>query len=416
NLAWGFHSSAFGLGIRAMSYAGTAIGRYNVGDPLDIFSEWNENDVLFEIGNGTDNNNRSNAVTVLKNGNVGFGPSAPTASFHVDAVNGVLFDGATTGSIPVEGSGSRMMWYQGKSAFRAGSVQTQWDDVNIGSYSAALNFRTTASGTYSFATGYQTEASGQRATAMGSSTIASGLHSTALGSSSEATGDYSTVIGRNVKSSGNGTIFIGDNSSASIQQANTDNRFAARFANGYRFFTTSDLTVGAKMDAGDNSWTVTSDSTKKENFKTVDGEKVLNEISKFRLTSWNYKTQDPAKFRHYGPMAQDFYAAFGNDGIGTIGNDTTIASADFDGINFIAIQALEKRSKDQLSKIQNLESRIRALEAQNQELAKINAAYRTENAKFRQQNLEFHKNLEQIKEAIHIINIQNKNVNIALSK
>ncbi len=76
NLAWGFHSSAFGLGIRAMSYAGTAIGRYNVGDPLDIFSEWNENDVLFEIGNGTDNNNRSNAVTVLKNGNVGFGPSA----------------------------------------------------------------------------------------------------------------------------------------------------------------------------------------------------------------------------------------------------------------------------------------------------------------------------------------------------
>ena len=23
-------------------------------------------------------------------------------------------------------------------------------------------------------------------------------------------------------------------------------------------------------------------------------------------------------------MAQDFYAAFGNDGIGTIGNDTTI--------------------------------------------------------------------------------------------
>ncbi len=28
----------------------------------------------------------------------------------------------TTGGIPVEGSGSRMMWYQGKSAFRAGKL------------------------------------------------------------------------------------------------------------------------------------------------------------------------------------------------------------------------------------------------------------------------------------------------------
>ncbi len=45
-------------------------------------------------------------------------------------------------------------------------------------------------------------------------------------------------------------------------------------------------------------------------------------------------------------MAQDFYAAFGNDGIGTIGNDTTLASADFDGVNLIAIQALEKRTSD----------------------------------------------------------------------
>ena len=75
-------------------------------------------------------------------------------------------------------------------------------------------------------------------------------------------------------------------------------------------------------------------------------------------------------------MAQEFYAAFGNDGIGTIGNDTTIASADFDGINFIAIQALEKRSKEQVSSIQELESRIKVLENQNQELVKLNAEYR----------------------------------------
>jgi hypothetical protein len=400
NLAWGFHSSAFGLGVKAMSYVGTAIGRYNVGDPLDIFSEWNENDVLFEIGNGTDNNNRSNAVTVLKNGNVGFGPSDPTASFHVDAVNGIVFDGATTGSIPVEGSGSRMMWYQGKSAFRAGTAgpNNAWDDINIGSYSTALNYRTIASGNSSFASGYQSEASGLRSTAMGSDSKATGLHSTAIGSSVEATGDFSIAFGRYIRAAGNGTMVIGDNSVSSIAEVNDNNVFVARFDNGFRLFTSTNLTgvgvTGAQLLPGASSWSSVSDSTKKEKFQKVDGESVLNKISKFNLRSWNYKGQNPAKFRHYGPMAQEFYAAFGNDGIGNIGNDTTIASADFDGINLIAIQALEHRSKEQVSSIQNLESRIKELEEKNQELVKLNSAYKTD--------------IEQIKNALNQV-IANKN-------
>ena len=59
---------------------------------------------------------------------------------------------------------------------------------------------------------------------------------------------------------------------------------------------------------------------------------------------------------------------------GTIGNDTTINQADFDGINLIAIQALEKRTSDlqkeielQRRKIEQLENdygdRIKKLEA-----------------------------------------------------
>ncbi len=85
---------------------------------------------------------------------------------------------------------------------------------------------------------------------------------------------------------------------------------------------------------------------KKENFKPVDGELFLNKIGMFNLTSWNYKGQDKTKFRHYGPMAQDFYAAFGNDGIGEVGCDTLLATADFFGVSFIAIQALEKRARE----------------------------------------------------------------------
>ncbi|MEO7308964.1 MAG: hypothetical protein ABIX01_01090 [Chitinophagaceae bacterium] len=55
-------------------------------------------------------------------------------------------------------------------------------------------------------------------------------------------------------------------------------------------------------------------------------------------------------------MAQDFYAAFGKDKYGTIGNDSSINQADFLGINFIAIQALEKRTtelKNEISEVKN---------------------------------------------------------------
>jgi hypothetical protein len=43
-------------------------------------------------------------------------------------------------------------------------------------------------------------------------------------------------------------------------------------------------------------------------------------------------------------MAQDFFAAFGNDEVGQIGTETTINSGDIAGILMIAVQALEKRT------------------------------------------------------------------------
>jgi hypothetical protein len=43
-------------------------------------------------------------------------------------------------------------------------------------------------------------------------------------------------------------------------------------------------------------------------------------------------------------MAQDFFAAFGQDGVGQIGTETTINSGDLAGILMIAVQALEKRT------------------------------------------------------------------------
>jgi hypothetical protein len=119
---------------------------------------------------------------------------------------------------------------------------------------------------------------------------------------------------------------------------------------------------------GQVAFTSSSDKTKKENFQPVDGEEVLGKIRGFELTSWNFIGHDPKQFRHYGPMAQDFFATFGHDGVGQIGTETTINSGDMAGILMIAVQALEKRTaelKQKEAQIAVLESKVEDLEAKH---------------------------------------------------
>jgi len=112
---------------------------------------------------------------------------------------------------------------------------------------------------------------------------------------------------------------------------------------------------------GQVAYTFPSDRNQKENFQPVDGEQVLGKVRGLRVTSWNYIGHDPKQFRHYGPMAQDFFAAFGNDGVGTIGTPTTINSGDMAGVTLVATQALERRTLKQRKQIE-------ALRAENAEL------------------------------------------------
>lgn len=58
-------------------------------------------------------------------------------------------------------------------------------------------------------------------------------------------------------------------------------------------------------------------------------------------------------------MAQEFFAAFGNDALGTIGTPTTINSGDMAGILMIAVQALERQNRDLKSRVEELERLIK---------------------------------------------------------
>ena len=141
---------------------------------------------------------------------------------------------------------------------------------------------------------------------------------------------------------------------------------------------------------GQVAFTASSDKTKKENFQPVDGEAVLGKIRGFELSSWNFIGHDPKEFRHYGPMAQDFFAAFGQDGVGQIGTETTINSGDLAGILMIAVQALEKRTAE----LKQKEAQIAVLESKVEELKAKQAYFETVAARLEALELRQHQSMQ----------------------
>jgi len=232
---------------------------------------------------------------------------------------------------------------------------------------------------------------GSQNTASGSSALqnnTTGNHNTASGREAlynNTTGEYNTASGRHALYP-NTTGF--SNTAIGADALNNNTTGSTNTAIGFRAdVSTGNLTnataigneamvnASNKIRLGNSSVTViegqvaftaVSDKTQKENFQPVDGEKVLGKIRGLEVSSWNFIGHDPKQFRHYGPMAQDFFAAFGHDGVGQIGTETTINSGDLAGILMIAVQALEKRTaelKQKEAQIAVLESEVKDLEA-----------------------------------------------------
>lgn len=80
--ARGDNSVAFGFGAMARAYASVAVGGFNDTTASSQVG-WISTDPIFIIGNGSSSNSRSNAMTVLKIGNVGIGTRSPSRLLHV---------------------------------------------------------------------------------------------------------------------------------------------------------------------------------------------------------------------------------------------------------------------------------------------------------------------------------------------
>jgi hypothetical protein len=86
-------------------------------------------------------------------------------------------------------------------------------------------------------------------------------------------------------------------------------------------------------------WQDNSDRNLKTNFESINPRDILDRVSKLKVQKWNYKADDKS-FRHIGPVAQDFSAAF------AIGYDNKhISALDENGVALAAIQGLAEEVK-----------------------------------------------------------------------
>src|SRR5204862_3594194 len=107
------------------------------------------------------------------------------------------------------------------------------------------------------------------------------------------------------------------------------------------------------------AYVTTSDRNAKENFSAISPKEILAKVAALPITTWNFK--EMPGLRHMGPMAQDFYAAFGLGG-----SETTITTVDPDGVALAAIQGLNEKLAEKDAKISELEKRLAALETMMQ--------------------------------------------------
>ncbi|WP_299886071.1 hypothetical protein [uncultured Lacinutrix sp.] len=263
NQATGNNSVAIGQRLVSESFNQMSIGTYNTAETPVSTATFNAADRLFVIGNGTDVNDKSDALVIRKSGNATLngsltidGDNAGTGAAYTlpaqdgtsagqvmttnasgtvswtDAASGGAFSTTTNvtsntsgdiatddfvfGSTQLDDDTSttndnrRMFFDKSKGAIRAGLMSSNnWDSVNLGGDSAAFGANTIASGLGTFSAGAFSDASGNYSTAFGYSSDASGSYSTSTGNATLAESYAQTTIGTyNTIQTGNATNYV----------------------------------------------------------------------------------------------------------------------------------------------------------------------------------------------------------------
>ncbi|HEX5387610.1 MAG TPA: tail fiber domain-containing protein [Gemmatimonadales bacterium] len=230
----------------------------------------------------------------------------------------------------------------------------------------AMGLRTVASGQRAVAIGSDTKASEFAATATGNNTTASGQFSTAMGTGSRAMGAGSVAMGTKATAVGDGSFAFADGSGKGVSAENA-NQFVVRASGGYVFYSSTDQTRGCFIPPGE-SISCASSRLVKERFEPLDADTVLAKVARLPIQAWSYRGN---KARHVGPVAEDFYAAFG---LGT--GPRTVSFIDTGGISLVAVQVLERRTAALRSENAALRAELDSLREAVRALAAAQAASR----------------------------------------
>jgi hypothetical protein len=188
------------------------------------------------------------------------------------------------------------------------------------------------------------------------------------GLANQAQSDYSFASGYRsvIDSEHPGTFLFADSVDADFLSEDA-NEFAVRATGGVRFISAVDAEgnplSGVFLPPGSGSWSTLSDKNRKERFVGINQKEILNLVINLPISEWSYISEG-SSVRHMGPMAQDFYSAFG------LGIDERyISSVDSDGVALAAIQGLyqlveeqDAQIRKQNAQLDELEGRIAALE------------------------------------------------------
>lgn len=220
--------------------------------------------------------------------------------------------------------------------------------------------------------GIQNNALGQFATIGGGvNNAAAGKGGTVPGGQlNSAAGENSFAAGSRAKATHLGSFVLADSSAGTNVNSGGDNTLTIRAAGGTTIFSNSGMTTGVKLAAGDGAWTTLSDRDSKDQIRPVNPREVLERLAAMNVFTWTYKSNPTGL--HIGPMAQDFYAAFG------LGNtDKGITTVDADGVAMAAIQGLHEMLKEkdgqiaaQKAELEELKARLARLEATMESLKK----------------------------------------------
>jgi hypothetical protein len=206
--------------------------------------------------------------------------------------------------------------------------------------------------------GFGNAASGFASTVAGGINTASGSTSTVPGGYSNlASGDISFAAGFVAHATDSGS-FVWCQQNGSLCSSSGTNSFVVS-VNGPIYFYDGPNGQGCYLSAGSGSWTCSSDRNLKDNIVSIDPRSVLDRVAQMPISQWSMKA-DSAGHKHIGPMAQDFYAAFG------LGDtDKYIAQGDAQGVALASIQGLYRMVQE---KLQQKDDEIHALQLQLQAL------------------------------------------------